>query len=126
MKYAIVIDGVVANIAVSEKALGANWVESTVAKKGDLYNGSVFTTPEPVATTPGTITQVQGMKALHRAGKKKAIKTMLSAPGNEEAEIAFEYNRTWNRDSQFIADLAPALGMTEEEIDALFIVAAEI
>ena len=51
---------------------------------------------------------------------------MLSAPGNEEANIAFEYERTWRRDSQFIADLAPALGMTEAEVDDLFVTAAGI
>ena len=78
------------------------------------------------ALIPNTVTQVQAMKALHRAGKKKAIKTMLGGAGNEEAEIAFEYERTWRRDSPFIAEIGPALGMTEAEIDALFVTASEI
>lgn len=128
MKAHVIEDGKVVNtISVNALTDRPNLISAeNGGSRGDLWDGENFTTPAPVVTAPQTITQIQGMKALHRAGKKKAIKTMLSAPGNEEANIAFEYERTWRRDSQFIADLAPALGMTEAEVDDLFVTAAGI
>jgi hypothetical protein len=45
MRYAIVKDDVVINIAESDSALESNWIKSDTAKINDTYNGSSFTTP---------------------------------------------------------------------------------
>jgi len=50
--YAIVEDGVVTNIAASETAIHANWIESKTARKGDLYNGTAFTKGPPTPPAP--------------------------------------------------------------------------
>ena len=49
--YAIIENGKVTNIAVSESPLEANWIESEIAKMGDSYADGVFTTPEPLPPT---------------------------------------------------------------------------
>jgi hypothetical protein len=46
-KYAIIENGKVANIAVSETALEPNWIASDVAKIGDDYVNGQFVTPAP-------------------------------------------------------------------------------
>lgn len=45
MKYAIIENGKVSNIVLSETALDANWVEAKNAKIGDLWDGVEFSTP---------------------------------------------------------------------------------
>ena len=51
MKYAIVENGVVANLAVSETALASGWIASNTAKIGWLYDGETFTPPEKYVPT---------------------------------------------------------------------------
>lgn len=45
MRYAIIENGVVANVAEAEEPLGKNWLQSDVASIGDLYDGVNFTGP---------------------------------------------------------------------------------
>ncbi len=44
-RYAIVENGRVVNIAVSEAPLAANWIESESACIGDIYTGGRFVKP---------------------------------------------------------------------------------
>jgi len=46
-KYAIIENGKVINVAVSENALEPNWIQSDVAKLGDDYVDGQFLTPAP-------------------------------------------------------------------------------
>ena len=50
MKFAIIENGVVVNVAASEAALGDNWIESDTAQIGDTYENGEFITPEPDPT----------------------------------------------------------------------------
>jgi hypothetical protein len=47
MKFAIIEDHLVTNIAVADEPLGDNWVASEEAKIGDEYVGGLFVTPPP-------------------------------------------------------------------------------
>lgn len=46
-RYAIVVDGVVSNIAVAIEPLASNWIESDTASIGDLYIDGQFVKPTP-------------------------------------------------------------------------------
>lgn len=48
MKYAIITNGVVTNVALSDEALESNWVQSDTAAIGDIYADGQFTKPVPV------------------------------------------------------------------------------
>lgn len=48
MKYAIIENGVVVNVAVAEQPLDDNWIESDIAAIGDLYKNGEFSKPKPV------------------------------------------------------------------------------
>ena len=45
MKYAIIENGIVANIALADGPLAANWVPAGDANIGDLWDGEAFTAP---------------------------------------------------------------------------------
>lgn len=47
MNYAIVENGIVTNIAVSDAPLADNWIASEVARIGDRYEDGQFVTPPP-------------------------------------------------------------------------------
>lgn len=47
MNYAIVENGIVTNIAVSDAPLADNWIASEVARIGDKYEDGQFVTPPP-------------------------------------------------------------------------------
>lgn len=47
MKYAIIENDVVINIAISDAPLAPNWIQSDTAGIGDIYNNGVFAKPLP-------------------------------------------------------------------------------
>lgn len=87
----------------------------------------VYGLPGPVVLVPVSVTPYQARIALLNAGLLASVETVMADPGTDQAAgIAWEYATAIERDSPFIAALAPALGLTEEQIDGLFIAAAAI
>ena len=83
--------------------------------------------PGPVAVVPKSVTPYQARMALLGAGLLATVEALMEDPGTDQAaKIAWEYATTIERDSPFIAALGPALGLTDEQIDVLFIAAAAI
>jgi hypothetical protein len=52
MRYAIIESNIVVNVAESDSALEANWVQSDTAGIGWAYSGGIFTAPEPEPIPP--------------------------------------------------------------------------
>lgn len=76
---------------------------------------------------PQVVSPYQARVALKRAGLLGQVKQLMVDPStDEEAQIAWEYATEIRRDSEFIASLAPALGLTSQQIDDLFRVAVGI
>jgi hypothetical protein len=46
MKYAIIENGIVSNIALSDEPLAENWVKAGTADIGDLWDGKKFSKPK--------------------------------------------------------------------------------
>jgi hypothetical protein len=71
----------------------------------------------------------QARLALLGAGMLDLIDTAIDAlpsPQKEAARIEWEYATEVRRDSPLIASLVPVLGMTGDQVDALFIAAEAI
>ena len=47
--YAVITNGKVVNIALSDKPLAGNWIESSAARIGDMYENGAFEKIEQVA-----------------------------------------------------------------------------
>lgn len=78
-------------------------------------------------TPPHSVTMRQARLALLEAGQLAAINAAIAgmpSPQREAAQIEWEFAATVDRDSAFLQGLAQVLGLTEAQIDALFLLAA--
>jgi hypothetical protein len=98
----------------------------------DLWveNGVVTLVPfvEPIMI-PQTVTMRQARLALLGAGMLDDVNTAINnlpSPQKEAAQIEWEYSQEVHRNKALVAALLPALGMTSEQADQLFIAAAQL
>lgn len=78
---------------------------------------------------PGVVTMRQARLALLAVGKLNDVTTAINLLGDgqrEAAMIEWEYSNEVQRHNGFVSSIGPALGMTEEQIDDLFIAAAKL
>jgi hypothetical protein len=97
----------------------------------DLATGEAveveFEAAAPVV--PDTVTMRQARLALLGAGLLSQVDTALNAlpsPQKEAALIEWEYALDVRRDHRLILSLKSALGLTDEDLDNLFITAATL
>lgn len=89
--------------------------------------------PDPVAApvpVPESVTRAQGKAALITAGLWPGVIAFVAAiPDPIEralAEVALHDTQQWRRDSPFFNTAATALGLTGDQLDALFLAASKI
>lgn len=82
--------------------------------------------PPPAPFVPEEVSPYQARVALLQAGLLSQVDTIVNASGNDALKIAWEYANAFYRHSAFISSLAPALGLTEEQVDQLFIAASQV
>ena len=79
---------------------------------------------------PEQVTRAQGKAVLSQAGVWQAVldyvDTIEDATERQLAEVALHDTTHWQRSSPFLNAAAAALGITEQQMDALFQQAAEI
>lgn len=97
---------------------------------GWLWDGEILVAPPPEpAAIPAAVTMRQARLALLGAGLLANIDAAIDAlpsPQKEAARIEWEYSQEVQRHNGFVSVLAPALGMTAEQTDALFVQAATL
>jgi hypothetical protein len=85
-----------------------------------------LSTPPPI---PRIVTMRQARLALSRSGLlttvNGALATMAGTEG-EEARIEWEFSGTVERDKALVQSLATALGITDMQLDELFMLAASL
>jgi hypothetical protein len=85
--------------------------------------------PPPPPGIPQTVTMRQARLALLAAGKLAAVSTAigkLPSAEREAAQIEWEYSTEVHRQRPFVLALAPALGLDDAALDALFVAAAAL
>lgn len=83
-------------------------------------------TPGELNGVPYAVTMRQARLALSASGILSAVDAAINSlpePQKTAALIEWEYSNEVQRFNGFVSQLAPALGMTEAELDALFIAA---
>ena len=88
-------------------------------------------TPEEIEAknkvyVPFSISKLQGNLMLYRMGIEAQVLAVIENSGNTEAKKYFEHAATWERQSSIINTLAPAIGMTQNDLDLFFIEAEKI
>ena len=93
-------------------------------KVGDTWDGSTFTSPQPVTKIPDAITSRQGLKILSRNGLLTTVQAALqNMPGQAgaDARIDFDHAVDWHRHWPLLVSLAQQLGLSDAQIDQMFI-----
>lgn len=83
--------------------------------------------PPPEDTVPQSVTAAQGGIALIRAGLMNAVQAVVDA-ADTPAEVKWAWQRAqdWQRDSAALAYLAQRANITAQQMDDLFVAAAQI
>ena len=130
MKYAIIENGVVVNVAVAEAPLAENWIASESAAIGDTYEGGNFVRPpDPPPAVPQAVTMRQARLALLAAGKLAGVDAAIEAlpePQRTQAQIEWEFASEILRASPLVEAMGAALGLDDAVLDALFVEAAAL
>lgn len=122
-RYAIVVDGRVANTAVATEPQDEAWIESDSAAVGDLYDGTEFTRPAPQDVV--IITKVQAISAMSEEGMLNQFQSYLdTAPQLTRTlwEAAYELHS----DSPMLLTAWSDMGRSAGELYDLFMVAKDI
>lgn len=99
-------------------------------KVGDAYDGAGFTAPtapsEATLVVPQTVTQFQARAALYLAGLLDEVEALMSAAETPAlAKLAWQHAVEFRRDSPTVQTMASELGLTDQQIDQLFITASQ-
>ncbi len=132
MRAALIVDGVVVRVAVVAQLSdlpGA--IDGAGADVGDTWNGSAFVKPSPVQTVPAEVTMAQAVIALSRAGISETavdavIDAMPAGQAQTEARAWWRRSNAVQRHHPTVVTLAAALGLSDAQLDALFIAAAQV
>lgn len=81
--------------------------------------------PAPVITVPQSVTPRQARLALSQQGKLAAVNTAVAA-ADDATKITWEFALSIDRTSPLVATLGAAIGLTDSQIDDLFILAATL
>jgi hypothetical protein len=125
MRAHIITDGIVTNTIIVD-SLGDGLVDGSIGGIGWTYSNGVLTPPPtPPVPVPQSVTMRQARLALFAAGLLDSVTTAIAGAGSA-AQIEWEYAATVERASGLVPSMATALGMTDVQIDALFIAASTL
>ena len=127
-RWALIQNGVVANVVEAGAKPPGSWVEVTGAfGPGDFYDGQTFT--HHPGGVPQSVTMRQARLALHAAGllgNVQAAIDAMSEPAKTQAQITWDHSTEVQRRNGLVSQLAPALGLSEQAVDSLFIQASTL
>ncbi|MGE0022748.1 MAG: hypothetical protein AB7S70_03850 [Hyphomicrobium sp.] len=97
--------------------------ETLTAEQSAALDALIAAHDPDAPVVPQVVTPYQARRALNAAGLRDAAEAAIAAAGYDVRD-AWEYALTIERSSPFVAALAPALGLSDTQIDALFVAAA--
>ncbi len=83
-------------------------------------------TPTKLTNVPNEVSRFQAKAALAISGKLEAVELVVKNSGNVVLQLAWAEATVFKRDSPSILALAGAVGLTEEDLDTLFVEASNI
>lgn len=104
----------------------------TVVGQGEIVEADTIAWPEPPpipTPVPQSVTMRQARLALHAAGLLSGVDAAIASmqePAKTAATIEWEYASAVERNAGLVPAMAAALGMSEADIDNLFITAATL
>ena len=138
--YAFIQNGIVTNVLRVEPStiyapnVAAQYIPAPEGVEvGWLYDGAEFSAPAPQpAPAPTTCTPAQGLIALYalkQLTEQSILDVIAKIPDPVQrytATIGYQRATTWQRGSATITTMAQLLGLTDEDLDALFVYAVGV
>ncbi len=97
---------------------------------GDSYNGTEWSKATQIIIIPSSVTPRQARLALLQSGLlgdvQAAIDSISDQSQKQAAQIDWEYSSAIERSYPLIQALITSLGLTESQIDELFIMASQL
>jgi hypothetical protein len=93
-----------------------------------VFNGSTFTAPvipEPEPYIPSVVSMRQARLALLQSGLLTTVDAAI-AQGTEADKISWEYATEVNRNDALVTNLSVTLGLTDQQLDDLFVLASSL
>lgn len=91
--------------------------------RGQRHKTEAELTADRKSKVPKEVTMRQARLALHESGLLDAVVDAITNSSDEVLKIEWEYARDVSRDWERLVLLATSLGLTDEELDNLFILA---
>lgn len=104
----------------AEKATWQSQIDTLTAEKAALQAQL-----DALQESTAVVTAVKGRIALKRAGLLETVEQAVTT-ANGETQVWWEYAAEWHRNSPVLEALGHGIGLTDEQIDKLFAVAAGI
>ena len=131
-RYAILQDGIVTNVIEADESFASSIgaIPSETASPGDTYSNGQFSRPTPAPQVPDEVERWKAHYVLIQAGRMAAVKAAIAAipdaTQRDIAELLFYQRPTIRRIGGLTQQLQQAAGITDEERDAMFILAASL
>lgn len=136
----IIVGGIVTNTIMATVAEAqAAYPEATCIDAalggaiGWSYDGQALTPPvvsPPAPVIPSSVSKAQGKTALIAAGLWPAVLAAIAAiedaTQRQLAEVALHDTTTWERTSPTLNALAVGIGLSDAQLDALFVSASQV
>jgi len=118
--------GAVHAVRYSQRRPGPLWEASPPgAETGDLWDGTTLT--KPPAPVPAEVHVSQALLALEQQGLLDAYEAWTQDPARTRAQqIEIAHRAHWQRNNALVVTAAAALGITDEQLDELFRLAATL
>jgi len=128
VRYLVIEDSKVVNVveAGADFAAEQGWILAPAGVEiGWILSGGNFVPAQVAPTVPDSITALQARLALLQAGLLADVEAAVE--GLQQGDrLAWEYAATIRRYSGPTVALSQTLGLTEAEVDALFVTAASL
>lgn len=125
-RYALLEDDTVMLVVEQDSmpVIPGNWIDisSLLVGPGYRYKNNIWISP--LQQVPEFVTMRQARLALHNNGLLSQVQPLidaLSEPEKTKAQIEWEYSSTVLRNNGFVSLISAGLGLTESQLDDLFI-----
>lgn len=94
------------------------------------YTGTTFEPPAPPPVViPDTVSMRQARLALYQEGELDQVQPLIDAmmePAKTTTQISWDYATIVQRDDDLVVQLSAAMGLTSDDLDTLFTLAATL
>lgn len=89
---------------------------------GWTFNNNVWSSPEETLNVPASVTMRQARLALLQAGLLDNVEAAISI-ADKSVQIEWEYSNAVERNNSVVKQMSLVLGLTDQQIDELFVTA---